>query len=79
MEKEILSKTRLYELLSRLESSYRDYLSLYIQPASFLHCINGLSLKPQYKTYAHEIMELVNIKAVAQAVRRYNTGTAMYW
>jgi len=79
MEKEILSKTRLYELLSRLESSHRDYVSLYIQPSSSPHCINGLSLQPQYKTYVHEIKESVNIKAVAQAVERHNTGTAIYW
>jgi hypothetical protein len=79
MEKEILNKTRLYELSSRLESSRGDYVSLYIQPPSFPHYINGLFLHPQYKTYAHEIKELVNIKAVAQAIERYNTGTAIYW
>ena len=79
MEKEILSKTRLYELLSRIESSRGDYVSLYIQPPSFPHLINGLFLHSQYKTYAHQIKELVNIKAVAQAVERYNTGTAIFW
>ena len=79
MEREILSKTQLYELLSRLESSPGDYISLYIKPSSFPYCINGLSLRPQYHTYAHEIKESVNIKAVAQAVERYNTGAAIYW
>jgi len=79
MEKEIHSKTRLYELLSRIESSRGDYVSLYIQPSSFPHLINGLFLHPQYKTYAHEIKESVNVKAVAQAIERYNTGTAIYW
>ena len=79
MEKEILSKTRLYELLSRLESSPGDYISLYIKPSSFPYWINGTSLRPQYHTYAHEIKESVNIKAVAQAVERYNTGAAIYW
>jgi len=79
MEKEILSKTRLYKLLSRLESSPRDCISLYIKPSSFPYCINGLSLRPQYNTYTHEIKESVNIKAVAQAVARYNTGAAIYW
>jgi len=79
MEKEILSKTRLYELLSRLESSREDYVSVYIQPSSFPHLINCLFLQLQYKTYAHEIKELVNVKAVAQAVETYNTGTAIYW
>jgi len=79
MEKEILSKTRLYELLSRLESSPGDCISLYIKPSSFPYCINGLSLRPQYNTYAREIKESVKIKAVAQAVERYNTGAAIYW
>jgi len=79
MEKEVLSKSRLYELLSRLESSPGDYISLYIKPSSFPDYINGLSIRPQYNTYAHEIKESVNIKAVAQAVARYNTGAAIYW
>jgi hypothetical protein len=79
MEKEILSKNRLHELLYKLESSRGDYVSLYIQPSSFPHYINGLSLQPKYKTYAHEIKESVNIKTVAQAIERYNTGTAIYW
>jgi len=79
MEKEILSKIRLYELLSRLESSPGDYISLYIKPSSFPYCINGLSLRPQYTTYTYEIKESVNVKAVAQAVERYNTGAAIYW
>ena len=79
MEKEILSKTRLYALLPRLESSPGDYISLYTKPSSFPYCINELSLQPQYNTYAHEIKESVNIKAVAQAVKRYNTGAAIYW
>ena len=79
MEKETLSKIRLYELLSRLESSPGDYISLYIKPSSFPYSTNGLSLQPQYNTYAHEIKESVNIKAIAQAVERYNTGVAIYW
>jgi len=79
MEREILNKTRLYELLSRLESSPEDYISLYIKPSSFPDYINGISLRPPYNTYAHEIKESVNIKSVAQAVARYNTRAAIYW
>jgi hypothetical protein len=79
MEREILSKIRLYELLSRLESSPGDCVSLYIKPSSFPHCINGLSFQPQYNMYANEIRESVNIKTVAQAVERYDTGAAIYW
>ena len=79
MEKETLSKIRLYELLSRLESSPGDYISLYIKPSSFPCRIHELPLRPKYSTYAHEIKEAVNIKAVAQAVERYNTGAAIYW
>ena len=79
MEKEILSKIRLCELLSRLDSSPGDYISLYIKPSSFPYCINELSPQPQYHTYVHEIKESVKVKAVAQAVERYNTGAAIYW
>jgi hypothetical protein len=78
MEQEILSKTRLYELLFRLKSSPGDYISLYIKPSS-IYCINGLSLRPQYHTHTHEIKQSVNIKSVAQAVEKYNTGAVIYW
>jgi len=77
MEKEILNKILLCELLSRLESSSGDYISLYTKPSSFPYCTNGLSLQPQYNTYAHEIKESVNIKVVARVVERYNTGVAI--
>lgn len=79
IEKEILSKTRLYELLSRLESSPGDYISLYIKPSSFPNCISGLSFSPKYGKYVHEIKESLNIKAISQSVQRYNTGAAIYW
>jgi len=79
MEREIFSEIRLYELLFRLESSPEDYVSLYIKPSSFPCCINGLSLRPQFNAYVHEIKESVNVKAVAQAIERCNTGVAVYW
>lgn len=78
MEKEILSKIRLYKLLFRLESSPGGYMSLYIKPSSFPYCMNGQPLQSQYNTYAHEIKEAVNIKAVAQGVERYDTGAPIY-
>lgn len=79
MKKQIHSKTNLYELLSRLKSSPGDYISLYIKPSSFPDYINRLSPRPPYNTYTHEIKESVNLKAVAQAAGRYNTGAATYW
>jgi len=79
MEKEMFSKILLCELLSRLESSSGDYISVYIKPSSFPHCISGLSFWPQCNTYVHEIKESLNIKAVSQAVEKYNTGAAIYW
>jgi hypothetical protein len=79
IERETLSKIRLYELVSRLKSSPGDCISLYIKPSSFPHCIDGLSLQPQYYMYANKIKESINIKTVAQAVERYDTGAAIYW
>ena len=79
MERETLTQNKLYNLLDRLKTSPGDYISLYIKASSFPHYINGLSLQPEYSIYADEIKESVNIKAVAQAVERYNTGAAIYW
>jgi hypothetical protein len=79
MARETLTKMQLYKLLARLETSPEDYITLYMRPSSFPHYINELALQPRYSTYADEIKESVNIKAVAQAVEAYNTGTAIYW
>jgi hypothetical protein len=74
-----LAKIQLYKLLATLETSPGDYVTLYIRPSSFPHYINELALQPRYITYADEIKEAVNIKAVAHAIEAYNTGTAIYW
>lgn len=79
MEKDNLGKIGLYRLPAELESRPGDYLSLCIKPPSFPHHISGLSLQPQYSIYANEIEESVNVKGVAQAAEKYNTGAAIYW
>jgi hypothetical protein len=74
-----LTKIHLCRLLARLETSTGDYITLYVRPSSFPHYMNELALQPRYSTYADEIKEAVNIKAVAHAIEVYDTGTAIYW
>ena len=63
-----LNKIQLHKVLTRLETSHGDYITLYIRPSSFPHYINELALQPRYSTYADEIKEAVSIKSVAHVI-----------
>jgi hypothetical protein len=79
VEKEAVTRRKLYNLLSNLESSPGDYLTLYIKPSFLCHYIDELSLRPEYRAYTAEIKEMVNNKAVIQELERYETGAAIFW
>ncbi len=79
MEKEALSKKKLYSLLAKLETSPGDYLTLYVKPSSFPRFLDELSLEPKYSLWVDEIRESVNSKAVTQEAEKYNTGAAIFW
>lgn len=79
VEKEAVTRRKLYSLLSNLKSSPGDYLTLYIKPSFLPHYIDELSLQPEYRVYTDEIKGIVNNKAVIQEVDRYDTGAAIFW
>ena len=79
MRKEALSKKKLYSLLAELKTSPGDYTSLYVEPSSFPHYIDELSLEPKYSICVAEIREAINTKAVIGEAERYNTGAAIFW
>ncbi len=79
MEKQAVTKRKLYKLLAELEASREDYVTLYLKPSSFPHYINELSLDPKYSACLDEIKELANAKAVIQGAEKYKTGAAIFW
>jgi len=79
MEKQAVTKRKLYKLLAELEASREDYVTLYLKPSSFPHYINELSLDPKYTACLDEIKELANAKAVIQGAEKYRAGTAIFW
>jgi len=79
MEKQAVTKRKLYKLLAELEASRGDYITLYMKPSFFPHYINELSLDPKYSVCLDEIKELANAKAVIQGAEKYKTGTAIFW
>ncbi len=79
MEREAVSKRKLYNLLAKLKTSPGDYITLYVKPSSFPHYINELLLEPKYSICVDEIKESVNTKAVIQEAGRYKTGAAIFW
>ena len=79
MEKKAISKRKLYNFLDKLSISPGDYMTLYINPLSFQHCLNELSLIPEYSIYIDEISELVNTESTAQEIEKYRTGLAVFW
>lgn len=79
MEREAVSKRKLYNLLAKLKTSPGDYITLYVKPFSFPNFINELLLEPKYSMCVDEIKESVNTKAVIQEAGRYKTGAAIFW
>ena len=79
MEKEAVTKRKLYKLLAELEASRGDYVTLYLKPSSFPHYINELPQDPKYSVCLDEIKGLANAKAVIQGAEKYKTGTAIFW
>jgi len=79
MEKEAVTKRKLYNLLAKLKTSPGDYVTIYVKPSSFPHYVNELPLEPTYRICADEIKELVNTKAVIQEAKRYKTGATIFW
>ena len=78
MEREALTKRKLYSLLAKLKTSPGDYMTLYAKPSSFPHYLGELLLQLECSIYADEIKESVNIKAAVQEAEKYNTGAAIY-
>jgi len=79
MEKQAVTKRKLYKLLAELGASTEDCLTLYLKPSSFPHYMNELSLDPKYITWLDEIKDLANSKPVIQGAGKYRTGAVIFW
>ncbi|MEA3442992.1 MAG: Vms1/Ankzf1 family peptidyl-tRNA hydrolase [Chloroflexota bacterium] len=79
MHRESLSQRKLYELLSRLETSPGGYISLYLKPSSFPHDIDELSFEGEYSICVEEIRQASSIKEVIHEAEKYGTGAAILW
>ena len=79
MKSQFFTNRGLYHLLSTLEATSGDFVTLYIEPACFPDYIDKLSLSPKYSAYADEIKEAVNTEAVIQRATKYETGAAIFW
>lgn len=79
MEREALTKNRLYALLDEFEASREGCVTLYVKPACFPHFISQVSLAARYRSCLDEIAESARASAVIRAVQKYGTGTAIFW
>lgn len=79
MEKKAISKRKLYNFLDKLSISPGDYMTLYMNPLSFQHYLNELSLIPECSIYIDEISELVNTESATKEIEKYSTGLAVFW
>jgi peptide subunit release factor 1 (eRF1) len=79
MDKQAVTKSKLSKLLSELEASTEDCLTLYLKPSSFAYYMNELSLDAKHITWLDEIKDLANTKGVIQEAARYRTGAAIFW
>ncbi|HEX76090.1 MAG TPA: hypothetical protein G4O12_05855 [Dehalococcoidia bacterium] len=79
MRSQFCAKGDLYRLLSALEATAGDFVTVYVEPACFPDYIDRLWLDPKYSTYVDEIKVAVNAEAVIRGVRKYGTGVTIFW
>jgi hypothetical protein len=79
MKRQFLNKESLYRLLSTLQATVGDFLTVYAEPTSFPAYIVGLSVEPKYSKYADEIKSAVSTEAIIQGAQKYGTGGAIFW
>lgn len=79
VERRILAKPGLLNILAELSARPGDIVTIYAEPASFPGRINELLAEAPFTTYADQIKESANIESVAKEAEKYRTGAAIFW
>ncbi|TET41921.1 MAG: hypothetical protein E3J66_04530, partial [Dehalococcoidia bacterium] len=79
MEKEVLSKRKLYSFLAKLRTIPGDYVNLYVKPSSFPRRISELLIEAGHDICAGEIKHSVANEALVREAGRYSTGAVIFW
>jgi hypothetical protein len=72
-----LTRRRLLHLLTWLDGTHGDYLTIYVRPSSFPRC--ATDLEPEFPPFASEIRTALSTDAVLGEAQRYGTGAVVFW
>ncbi|HIE17479.1 MAG TPA: hypothetical protein EYP71_04720, partial [Dehalococcoidia bacterium] len=75
----MFNRAGLYRLISALAADPGDFATVYAAPSDFPDFVLKLSLEPEHSAWAKGIRSAVEVDTVMNAVRRYQTGVAVYW
>jgi len=79
MEKQVITKTKLYRILDEQSTGHGDHISFYIKASSFSRLGDRILLKPGYSTCSDKISALLNDKIICRESEKYDTGIAIFW
>ena len=79
MEKQAITKTKLYRILREQSTGHGNYISLYIKASSFSSFSDRILLEPEYSTCSDKISALFNDKIICRESEKYGTGMAIFW
>ncbi len=79
MEKQTITKAKLYRILHEQNTGPDNYISLYIKASSFSRLGDKILWEPGYATCSENVATLLNNKIVCREAKKYGTGMAIFW
>lgn len=79
MEKQAITKTKLYRILREQSTGPENYISLYIKASSFSHLGSRILLELGNSSCSDKISALFDDKIICRETERYGTGVAIFW
>ncbi len=79
MEKQPITKTKLYGILDEQSTARGDCISSYIKASTFSRLGDKILLEPGYSTCRDKLSMFINDKIICREAEKYDTGMAIFW
>ena len=79
MEKQPITKTKLYGILGEQSTTHGDSISSYIKASTFSRLGDKILLEPGYSTCRDKLSMFFNDKIINREAKKYDTGMVIFW